>query len=345
MATRLFRDSDADLELLAHKRIALIGYGNLGRPFALNLRDSGVTITIGNLEDIYAERARADGFEVLPIDQATQRSDVLVMLVSDEVMPNAYLEMVSPSLKRGDTLAFASGYNIAFGFIEPPSFVDVVMVAPRMVGAGVREGFLSGEGFMSFVGVERDATGHAWETVLALAKGVGSLRAGALGLTFEQEAELDLFVEQGFMAALYYLLNSAASVLVERGYPPEAVCTELYLSGELAYILEKAAQVGLIEQTQAHSLTSQYGVLSHYERFVEPKLRRQMELTLEEIRSGKFAQDWAAEYASGYPHLREYVDRLSRWPMRDMEHRAIRLMARQAPGDPGEDTRPRRGGH
>ncbi len=343
MVTRLYREDDADLGLLAHKRIALIGYGNLGRPIALNLRDSGLRPIIGNLEDIYAEHARADGFEVLPIDQAAQRADVLWLLVPDEVMPRVYLEMIAPSLKRDDALVFASGYNVAFGFIEPPLFADVVMVAPRMVGAGVREGYLRGGGFLSFVGVDRDASGHALELTLALAKGIGSLRMGAIPLTFEQEAELDLFVQQGFMAALYQLLNTTTSLLLDQGYPPEAVCTELYLSGELAFIFEKMSQVGLIEQAQAHSLTNRYGMLSRYERFAEPKLRRQMEAILDEIRSGKFAQDWTSEYSNGYPNLREYMDRFLRWPAWRAEERTIKLIAGQSAEESEEDTRPARG--
>ena len=339
MVKRLYREPDTDLAALMRRRVALIGYGNLGRPFALNLRDSGVRPIIGNQEDIYAERARSDGFEVIAIDRAAQIADTLVMVVPDEVMPKIYLEMIAPTLKRSDTLVFASGYNIAFGFIEPPPFVDVVMVAPRMMGVGVREAYLAGTGFFSFVGVERDASGHALETALALAKGVGSLRAGAIPLTFEQEAELDLFVQQGFFPMLYHLLNSALSVLTERGYPPEAACTELYLSGELAFIFEKITQVGFIEQMQRHSLTNQYGMLSRYERLSEPKTRRQMETILEEIRTGKFAQDWANEYASGYPNLRDYMDRFAHWPVFKAEVQAMKLIAGRDSEDSADDTR------
>ncbi len=340
MVTRLFNEEDGDLGLLQRKKVAVIGYGNLGRAFGLNLRDSGVRLVVGNVEDIYAARARSDGFEVVSIPEAAQSADVLLLLVSDEVMPKIYLEMVSPGLRQGDTLVFAAGYNVAFGFIEPPAFVDVGMVAPRMVSAGVRERYLSGEGFLSFVGVERDASGSAWDTVLAVAKGVGSLRAGAVRLSLEQEAELDLFIQQGFMAAFYRLLNTIAEVLVERGYPPEAVCTELYLSGELAYVLEKAAQVGIVEQTQAHSLTSQYGLLSRYDRFGAPKIRQQMIRVLDEIRDGTFAQDWANEYTRGYPHLQTFLERLARWPTGRIEQRTFKLLSGQDEDDLLEDTRP-----
>ncbi len=341
MTTRLFREEDADLSVLKQKKISIIGYGNMGRVFALNLRDSGIRTVIGNVEDIYAERARADGFDVISIDQAAQSTDVLLMMLSDEVMPKVYLEMVSPSLKRGDTLVFAAGYNIAFGFIEPPSFVDVVMVAPRMVSSGVRERYLSKEGFISFVSVERDTNGAAWETTLALAKGVGTLRAGALRVSFEQEAELDLFVQQSFMTAFYQLLNSVATLLVDQGYPPEAVCTELYLSGELAYILEKAGQIGLIEQTQTHSLTNQYGILSRYDRFGEPAQKRQMMAILGEIRDGTFAQKWANEYATGYPTLKAHLEGLMRWPTRSIENRTIKMLSGQTAEKDAEDTQKR----
>lgn len=333
-----FREEDGDINILKQKKVALIGYGNLGRALALNLRDSGIRAIIGNVEDIYAERARADGFEVVSIDRAAQSADVMLMLISDEVMPRIYLEMIAPSLKRGDTLIFAAAYNIAFGFIEPPTFVDVAMVAPRMISAGVRERFLSGEGFISYIGVERDTSGKAWETALAVAKGIGSLKAGALAVSFEQEAELDLFVQQGFMTAFYQLLNNTAAMLIERGYPPEAVCTELYLSGELAYIAEKAAEVGLTEQAQAHSLTTQYGVLSRYDRFGDPKLNRQMKAILEEIRDGTFAQNWANEYANGYPRLQEYLDHLSNWPTWQIERRTMKLLAGETGTEPDDDT-------
>ncbi|MBN1284227.1 MAG: ketol-acid reductoisomerase [Anaerolineae bacterium] len=339
---RFFREEDGDTNLLKQKKVALIGYGNMGRALALNLRDSGIRAVVGNVEDIYAERARADGFDVMSIDRAAQGANVMLMLVSDEVMPRIYLEMIAPTLKRGDALVFAAAYNVAFGFIEPPAFVDVVMVAPRMVSAGVRERFLKGEGFLSFVGVERDASGAAWETALAVAKAVGSLKAGALAMSFEQEAELDLFVQQGFMTALYQLLNITAAMLVERGYPPEAVCAELYLSGELAYIIEKAGQVGLAEQAQTHSLTAQYGVLARYEHFSEPKFKRQMMSILEEIRDGTFAQNWANEYSNGYPRLKEYLERLARWPTWEMERRTMKLLAGEASAAHKEEDTQRR---
>src|SRR5512140_3343583 len=217
----VYHEQDADLAVLAGCRIAVIGYGNLGRPFAQNLRDSGLTVMIGNIDDDYALQAHRDGFDVLDIAETAQKASIKLLLLPDEIMPEVYLNDISPTLHPGDTLLFASGYNIAFGFIEPPPFVDVVMVAPRTLGAGVRESVLGGQGFMSFIAVGQDATGKAWDRLMALALALGTLRAGAIELNFRQEAELDLFMEQSFVPAFHQLLMAAADLLIKEGYPPE----------------------------------------------------------------------------------------------------------------------------
>jgi len=300
---RIYRDEDADLSILQGKQIAVIGYGNQGRAQALNLRDSGLQVLIGNRADEYADQARADGFSVLPIAEAAARGDVVMLLIPDEVAPEVLVRDVAPGLAPGKALVFASGYNVAFGFIQPPPGVDVVLVAPRMIGAGVRDLYVAGRGFPSFVGVAQDATGRARDVALALAKGIGSTRAGVVEVTFAQEAELDLFTEQCFGPAFGQVLTTAVDLLVEEGYPPEAVLLELYMSGELAYTLAKIAEMGLVEQTALHSRTSQYGSMSRGMRFLLPELRERMREGLEEIRSGKFAQEWAAEQAAGCPTL------------------------------------------
>ncbi len=211
------------------------------------------------------------------IADATARSDLIIVLLPDEIATQVYLRTIAPGLKPDDTLVFASGYNIAFGFIEPPPFVDVVLVAPQAVGQAVREGYVEGRGFPSFVAVGQDASGQAWARVLAVAKALGALRRGAVELTFQQEAELDLFTQQALMPALHSVLQTAIEVLNREGFPPEAVFTSLYLSGELGYIISKWAEVGILRSLHMHSRTSQYGTLSRIERFKEVKLKRQME--------------------------------------------------------------------
>lgn len=301
--TRVYHDSDATLKPLADKVLAVIGYGNQGRAQALNLRDSGMAVVVGNRDDDHAEIARADGFDPVAVAEATTRADVVLLLVPDEVAPEVFEQSIAPHLAPGKALDFASGYNIAFGQISVRSDVDVVLVAPRMIGAGVRDLYLDGRGFPCFLGIEQDASGEAQSIALALAKGIGATRLGVVEVTCAQEAELDLFTEQCFGPAFGRVLTTAVDLLLEQGYPPEAVLLEMYLSGELAYTLRKIAELGLIEQSRLHSPTSQYGSMSRGMRFALPELRERMREGLEEIRSGAFAREWAAEKQNGYPML------------------------------------------
>jgi len=296
MAT-IYHDEDATLELLAGMTLAIVGYGNQGRSQALNLRDSGQKVLVGNVDDAYRKNALADGFEPIPIRDAAARADAIFLLVPDEVMPEVYARDVAPGLRRGKTLVFAHGYNVAFGLIEPPADVDVVMIAPRMIGAGVRDTYVSGAGFPSFVGVHRDASGQARPRMLALAKALGSLRAGCIEMSFGDEAALDLFTEQAFGPAFGAVMSSAVNTLIDAGFPPEAVLMELYLSGEFAYSLEKGRELGMRQQHLLHSHTSQYGTITRAPRFFDlgAPLREKMAAVLGEIRSGAFAREWSSD--------------------------------------------------
>lgn len=327
-----YRDADANLGLLTEKEIAVLGYGNLGRPMALNMRDSAFPVLIGNPPDDYKTIAYRDGFEVVDITEAARRANLLLMLIPDEVAPQVYLTEVAPHLQPGDTLVFASGYNVTFGFIEPPPFVDVVLVAPQTVGEGVREGYVAGVGFPSFVAVAQDASGQAWPRVLAVAKALGALHRGAIELTFQQETELDLFAQQALLPAIFGVLQTAIDVLNREGFPPEAIFTSLYLSGELGYVISKWAETGILPSLTLHSLTQQYGTLSRIERFKEVKLTRQMEMILDSIRYGRFAQEWAAEYADGYPRLEALRRRLESQPIWQIERE---VLADLRPGEDG----------
>ncbi len=301
---RIFYDSDADLSVLDGRQIAIIGYGNQGRAQAMNMRDSGLDVIVGNIEDDSFERAVADGFPTMAIAEAAQRADVLFILVPDEFQQAVYGEEIAPHLRSGQTLTFAHGYNICYGFIVPPEDVDVVMVAPRMIGVGVRERFLSGEGAPAFVAVEQDATGQAWETAKAIAKGIGATKAGALEMTFAQETEMDHFMEQALWPIITRALILSYEVLVENGYPPEAVILELYQSGEAGQIFQEMQHVGLFQQMGFHSRTSQYGTLSRGPRMLPDDIKEAMETALAEIKAGGFAREWEAEQEAGQPEFR-----------------------------------------
>jgi ketol-acid reductoisomerase len=294
---RIFFEKDIPSPGFKSLTAAVIGYGNQGRAQALNLRDSGVPVLVGNIRDAYAERAAADGFSVLSIEEATKAADLLLLLVPDETMPDMFSSRIAPHLKAGQLINFASGYNIAFGMIEVPDSVDVTFIAPRMIGVGVRERYLSGEGYFSFVGVHQDAGGKALNKMLFLAGALGTLKKGAVELTMKQEAVLDLFNEQAFGPAFGRVLLTAVDVLVKNGFPPEAVLTEMYMSEEMSYTYKKMAQFGLVQQTNFHSQTSQYGAMSRGIRYMKLGLEERMQKSLDEIESGDFAREWSSPFA------------------------------------------------
>lgn len=322
----IYHDEDANLEAIRGETIAILGYGNQGSAQARNLRDSGLDVIVGNIQDAYAEAALADGFEVLPMAEASRRAGALFLLIPDEIMPEVYERDVAPQLTPGKLLNFAHGYNIAFNLIVPPPSIDVVMIAPRMIGAGVRDAYCAGEGFPSFIGVHQDATGRAKPRLLALARALGSTRAGCLEMTMHDEATLDLFTEQAFGPAFGRVMLTAIDTLVEAGYPPEAVLMELYLSGELAYSFLKIRELGMLKQHELHSHTSQYGTITRSARYadLEPALREKMRASLDDIRSGAFAKEWSSARADKLELLKQVRAMQASLPMTQWENDARR---------------------
>lgn len=302
--TRIFHDSDAPLEPVQGKRIAVIGYGNQGKSWALNLRDSGLDVVVGTVADTSRKEADADGFPAHEIPEAVDGADVVCLLIPDEVMGEAVAKSVAPSLKDGAAVVFASGYAVAFDEVTLPDGVDIVLVAPRMIGVGVRDSYVSGEGFIAFVGADRDVTGNALPVALGIARGLGATRRGSVEMTCRQEALIDLFVEQGIGPALQKVWRDAAMVLLERGIPLEAVLAEFYLSGEIERTYRAMREVGPMRQWSFHSQTSQYGTMSRAERFADLDTAARMRVSMEEIASGAFAREWAAERAAGYPKMK-----------------------------------------
>lgn len=329
--TIIYHDEHGDLAQLTGKQVGIVGYGNMGRPAALNLRDSGIRVIITDPSPDKQFLAAEEGFPVVDMAQLAKQVDIILPLVRDEAMPKIYLDTISPHLRRGHVLIFSSAYNITFGFIEPPSFVDVGLVSARTVGAAVRERFVSGEGYASFVAVAQDASRSAWPLVLAVARAMGALRGGAVEIRFEQEAELDLFMQQAILPVFHQAIITAAQLLMERGYSPEAVFTELYLSGETSDYLRQAALTGMTQALGLQSLTAQYGTLSRFDRFNDLKLERMMEITLDEIRSGRFAQEWAREYNADYPRLRALLRSRASLDLWELEQQTIEGLRRDQP--------------
>lgn len=325
---KVFYEKDADLAALRGKTIAVIGYGNQGRAQALNLRDSNVEVIVGNIEDGYRDQAVQDGFAPVPIQEAARQGDILMILIPDEVQPGVYKESIAPHLTAGKVISFASGYNIRFALIAPPKDVDVIMMAPRTIGRQVRIAFENGSGVNADVDVWQDVTGSAWPITLALAKGTGCTRAGAFHTSFITETDLDLFSEQGLWPAIFECLITSFDLLVEKGYPAEAVALELYASAEAADIFLAMAKKGIFEQMRFHSPTSQYGVLS---RRVDSTgsssaLRQRMEETLQKIQNGEFAREWAKEQATGYPLFNRLKKEVNAHPLNQVDSEVRRLL-------------------
>ncbi len=284
---------EIDSSPLAIRTIAVVGYGNQGAAQAQNLRDSSATVVVGNIDDDYAERARGHGFEVTGIARAVAGADVSLLLLPDEVQPEVFENEVAPHLARGSALVVASGYNLFFDRIAVPDGVDVVMVAPRMIGEAVRSRHVAGTGSPSLVAVERDATGGARALTLALAKAAG-VASPAISSSLREETAVDLFSEQALWPVLMSAFQAAYGVLSAQGFSDEAILYELCLSGEPAETLALMADRGIFDQLPVHSHTSQYGQLSADVSSLAASLSHRFQAVLEgEILSGAFARRWS----------------------------------------------------
>lgn len=306
--TRIFYDEDAALSVLDNLTIGVLGYGNQGRAWAMNLRDSGLNVIVGNIKDEYWDRALSDGFNVYDIGDAVKRSDIICILIPDEAQKVAYYSDIEPNMKAGCMIVFAHGFSIRYGLIIPRDDIDVGLLAPRMIGVGVRRLYELGYGASAFVAIKQDVTGTAWPKILALAKALGFTRAGVIESSFEEETELDLFTEQAVMPIIISAFLRAYEILVSRGYSVEAVLTELIASGELIEVFRQVCKLGLLGQLILHSKTSQYGQLSRIDRYID-KIYEPMVKSLEEIISGIFSKEWIKEQRMGYSKFRELLEK------------------------------------
>jgi ketol-acid reductoisomerase len=299
--TTIFHDDDADLAAIEGSSVAVVGYGNQGRSWALNLRDSGFDVQVCVRADASRDQAAEDGFKPGEISDANG-ADIACVLVPDDVIPLLELK------RRAEGLTIvASGYTLAFDRFEPDG--DVGMVAPRMLGPEVRACYEEGIGFITAVGVHRDATGRAKERTLAVAKAIGGLRQGAIELTPRQEAILDLAEEQVRAPVMTHMTSTYIQCLLEHGIPLEAIIVETLLSGETERTMRLVREHGYAYQFGFHSPTSQYGQLSRREAFAEIDMATRMRELLDDIASGRFADEWDAERDAGYPVLKDLRER------------------------------------
>lgn len=317
---RVYYDSDADLSHLSGETVAIIGYGIQGRAQALNMRDSGLSVLIGNRNDDYRKRAETDGFEVLDIRNASERGDLTLLLIPDEIQAEVYGNEIEPHLKDGNALVFAHGFAVRYGLIRPPEAADCLLVAPRMPGGYVRDFYLRGDGVPAFVDVAQDATGRAWDRALALAKAIGATRPGAMAISFAEETELDHFSEHFVYPLVIGALGLAYDVLVENGYTPEAAVMELYGSRELGEVLIEAAKIGLYRMVEKHaSPACQYGIHTYARKLFSGANRNQIQAIIDEIKNGGFARDLLDEQKGGYRNLGRMLEESRNSPIASAE--------------------------
>jgi len=299
--TTIYYESDADPSSLDGQRVGVVGYGNQGRCWALNLRDSGIDVSVHVRRDETREQAEADGFAARDLDEATD-TDVLCILVPDDVIPHL------PLSRRDDSLTIiASGYSAGFGRFAPAG--DLGMIAPRMLGPEVRRCYEEGVGFITAIGMQTDATGTGLSRTLAIAKAMGGLKQGGIGMTPHQEAVLDLGVEQVLSPALSFVNENFVRVMSEHGIPFEAILCELFYSGEVERSYRLLREVGYVGQFGFHSPASQYGQLSRRGRFNHLEALDVMRELTDAIANGAFADEWDAEAAQGMPTLEALKER------------------------------------
>ena len=302
----MFYDDDADLSIIQNRSVAVIGYGSQGHAHALSLRDSGVDVRVGLREGSpSAAKAEAEGLRVVPVAQAVEEADLIMILAPDQVQRSLYAEEIEPNLVAGDALFFAHGFNIRFGYITPPEGVDVCMVAPKGPGHLVRREYAAGRGVPVIVAVEKDATGGAWPLALSYARAIGGLRAGGIKTTFTEETETDLFGEQAVLCGgASALVQAGFETLIEAGYQPEVAYFECL--HELKLIVDLMYEGGIAKMRWSISDTAEYGDYVSGPRIIDASVKARMKDVLDDIQSGAFANRFIDDQDAGAPEFKKF---------------------------------------
>ncbi|AEI12880.1 ketol-acid reductoisomerase [Cellulomonas gilvus] len=329
----LFYDDDADLSIIQSKKVAVVGYGSQGHAHSLNLRDSGVDVTVG-LREGSASRAKAEnqGLKVATVAEAVAGADVVVILAPDQVQRHVYRDEIEPNLKDGAALVFGHGFNIRFGYIKPAAGHDVFMVAPKGPGHLVRREYVDGRGVPVIVAVEQDASGSAWALALSYAKAIGGLRAAGIKTTFTEETETDLFGEQAVLCGgVSQLIQYGFETLTEAGYQPEVAYFEVL--HELKLIVDLIWEGGITKQRWSVSDTAEYGDYVSGPRVITPDVKANMGQVLADIQSGAFAERFIADQDAGAPEFTALREAGQNHPIEPVGRELRKLFAWVKPSD------------
>ncbi|WP_315094967.1 ketol-acid reductoisomerase [uncultured Cellulomonas sp.] len=323
----LFYDDDADLSIIQSKKVAVIGYGSQGHAHSLNLRDSGVDVTVG-LREGSASRAKAEnqGLTVASVADAVREADVVVILAPDQVQRIVYRDEIEPNLKDGAALVFGHGFNIRFGYIKPAAQHDVLMVAPKGPGHLVRREYVDGRGVPVIVAVEQDASGSAWDLALSYAKAIGGLRAAGIKTSFTEETETDLFGEQAVLCGgVSQLIQYGFETLTEAGYQPEVAYFEVL--HELKLIVDLIFEGGITKQRWSVSDTAEYGDYVSGPRVITPDVKENMKAVLADIQNGAFAERFINDQDAGAPEFKELREKGQNHPIEPVGRELRKLFA------------------
>jgi ketol-acid reductoisomerase len=327
MTAEVYYDDDADLSLVAAKKVAVIGYGSQGHAHALSLRDSGVEVRIGLPEGSKSRvKAQEQGLAVGTPAEVSAWADLIMVLAPDTAQRKIYAADIEPNLAPGKALFFGHGLNIRYGLITPPADIDVAMVAPKGPGHLVRRQFVDGKGVPVLVAVEQDATGNAFALALAYAKGIGGTRAGAIRTTFKEETETDLFGEQSVLCGgASALVQTGFEVLTEAGYAPEIAYFECL--HELKLIVDLMYEGGIARMRYSVSDTAEYGDYSRGPRVIDGRVKDEMRKILSEIQNGDFAREWMAEDDAGRPNFTKWREESAAHPIEDVGRKLRGMMS------------------
>ncbi|MCD8905561.1 ketol-acid reductoisomerase [Staphylococcus chromogenes] len=315
--TNVYYDQNIKNDALQGKTIAIIGYGSQGHAHAQNLKDNGYHVVIGIRPGNSFNKAKEDGFEVFPVSEATEQADVIMVLLPDEIQGDIYEKEILPHLKSHNALAFAHGFNIHFNVIQPPSDIDVFLVAPKGPGHLVRRTFQEGSAVPALFAVHQDASGQAREIALSYAKGIGATRAGVLETTFKEETETDLFGEQAVLCGgVTRLIQSGFEVLVEEGYQPEIAYFEVL--HEMKLIVDLLYEGGLENMRYSISNTAEFGDYVSGPRVITNDTKANMKAVLKDIQSGAFSDRFIKDNQNDFEQFKALREQQQNHPITEV---------------------------